>query len=84
MKYYTFSTIIFADGKIKDANNFIREYPRSATVVDFIKYLEGNYAGDPLSYSKITIPCWEEISEETYKNMEAGFVKMNEDKKRND
>jgi hypothetical protein len=69
MHYYTFSTIIFADGKIRDAANLVHRSEEPSTIVEFKKYVKGSYAGPPETYSAIIIPTWQEIDEATYNHI---------------
>lgn len=78
MHYYTFSTIIFAEGKIRDAYNLIHRSENPATIVDFRKQVEGLHAGPPETYSSIVIPTWQEIDEETYHKIQEDFKQWNQ------
>ena len=80
MHYYTFSAIIFADGKIRDAYNLLYRSESPSTVVEFRKYVEGNHAGLPDSYSGIVIPTWQEVDKETYDHIQEDFDNWNHDK----
>ncbi len=77
MHYYTFSALVFAEGKIKNAVNLLHKSENPATVVEFRKQVERNHAGLPDSYSGIVIPMWEEIDEATYNHINEDFIEWN-------
>lgn len=73
MHYYTFSTLIFADGKLRDARNLLYKSDSPSTIIEFKKEVERHHAGLPDSYSGIVIPMWQEINEDTFNHIQKGF-----------
>jgi len=74
MHYYTFSVLIFADGKIRDGLNLLHKSEKPATIIEFKRDVERWHAGPPESYSGLIIPYWQEIDEETYNHINQNFL----------
>ena len=76
MHYYTFSTLIFANGNIRDARNLLYKSEKPSTIIEFRKEVERYHAGLADTYSGIVIPTWQEIDEATYNHIQEGFSEI--------
>jgi hypothetical protein len=73
MHYYTYSALIFAEGKVRDGLNAVYKSEKPSTIIEFKKEVAGRYAGPPETYSGIVIPTWQEIDEVEYNRLMAHF-----------